>query len=131
MKIVYYLLLFIIILALSGCSGTIMNTEPDAVLADALSIQVAAQKYCLQTTCTDNQELTWTELSDYYDGFSLDNYDTSYNNGIVAILLDGKWKIYMEKEGTGELEFTHGLTPSDEDRTKVVKDTNRKFNTFS
>lgn len=79
--------------------------------------------YCAQVECAGNQELLWSDVTPYIVGIDYSEYDLDNNGGIVASLVNDSWRIDMEKAGTGEYEFTEGLTPSSEDRNAVVEDT--------
>ena len=103
--------------------GTIIeNTQKDSILADALAIENAAKLYCSQTTCDSDQDLTWTELSPYVEGITLSDYDFTNNTGIVATKTASGWTVDLERDGTGDWEFTQGQVPSASSRTQVIAD---------
>lgn len=109
--------------AIPAVGQIVENTQKDAILADALAIENAAKLYCSQTTCTVDQELTWTQLQDYVEAIDEAYYDFTNNGGVVATKLNGDWTIDLEADGTGEWEFTQGHVPSQTDRASVVEDT--------
>ncbi len=98
------------------------NTARDAVLADALAIENAAKLYCSQTTCSSDEELTWTQLENYVEGLDETDYDFTNNMGIIATKENGRWTVDLERSGTGDWEFTQDLTPSENDRSAVIED---------
>lgn len=118
------LLWFTLILTSCGAQDIVdINTERDSVLVDALAVENAARLYCAQVECAGNQELLWSDVTPYIVGIDYSEYDLDNNGGIVARLVNDSWRIDMEKAGTGEYEFTEGLTPSSEDRNAVIEDT--------
>lgn len=108
--------------AIPAVGQIIENTQRDAILADALAIESAAKLYCSQTTCDADQDLTWTQLSDYVEGLDTDYYDFDNASGVVATKADGKWGVDLEALGTGEWEFLQGSVPSDSTREQVKAD---------
>ena len=111
--------------------GTIIeNTQKDAILADALSVENGAKLYCAQTTCTSSQTLTWTNVSPYVDGLDTALYDIGTSPGdTVATKTSAGWTVEMERAGnaSGDWEFDDadaGLVPSatTSDRDDVTAD---------
>lgn len=103
--------------------GTIIeNTQKDAILADALTIESAAKLYCNQTVCESDQELTWTQLSPYAEGIDETYYDFTNNTGIIATRTANGWTVDLEADGTGEWEFTQDQIPSESSRAQVIAD---------
>ncbi len=112
--------------------GTIItNTEKDAILADALSVENGAKLYCAQTTCATDETLTWTEISPYVEGLDTSLYEIGSTPGdTVATKTSAGWTVELERVGnaSGDWEFDDadaGLVPSasDVDRDDVTADT--------
>lgn len=109
--------------------GTIIdNTQKDAVLADAIAVENAANMFCAQTTCTATQGLTWAQVSPYVKGIKDTDYDFINTGNASNILYVAEqngdtWEIYLEGNGNPQLEWTAGDVPSDSDRSSVVEDT--------
>ena len=97
-------------------------TQKQSILADAISVENAAQLYCAQTTCTLTETLTWVQVRPYIMGIDESDYDFTNNGGIVATLSGGIWGIDLERAGTGEWEFTEGLNPSTSTVSDVIID---------
>lgn len=100
------------------------NTQRSIVYADALAIEHATELYCLDTLCSDGDEITYGEIS----GF-IDNFDESYyvlnNQTVVAVRGTEGVRVYLEAEGTGNYEFRAGLVPTNTTRDEsVIEDTN-------
>jgi len=104
--------------------GTIItNSQKDAILADALSVENGAKLYCAQTTCTSSQTLTWTNISPYVEGLDESYYDLTNNGGVVATKTSSGWTVDLEAAGnTGKWEFTQDAIPSASSRTQVIAD---------
>lgn len=103
--------------------GTIIeNTQKDSILADALAVENAAKLYCAASTCTDDQQLTWTQLSPYVEGIDETYYKLDNAGGVVATKTANGWTVDLEAEGTGENEFTQGQIPSQSSRDQVIED---------
>ena len=112
--------------------GTIIeNTQKDAILADALSVENGAKLFCAQTTCASDETLTWTEVSPYVEGLTTSDYEIGTTPGTtVATKTASGWEVSLERAGvaSGNWEFDEadaGLVPSDPavDRDDVTADT--------
>ncbi len=90
----------------------IVVDEKQLILNDALAVSNAAKLYCAQTTCTETEELLWTDLSVYISGLDVNMYLLTNNGGIVAKKVSGQWLIDLERAGTGEFEFPEYGDPS-------------------
>ena len=105
--------------------GTIIeNTQKDAILADALSVENGAKLYCAQTTCTASQTLTWDNVSPYVEGLDESYYLLTNNSGIVATKTASGWTVDLEATAVagGAWEFTQDAIPSVSSRTQVIAD---------
>ena len=100
----------------------VQNAARDGVLRDALEIENAAKIYCAQTTCSSNQELTWTQLREYTTGIDQSYYDFTNNSGIIATKSSGLWTVDMEADGIVEWELEQDSSPSSCDRDCIIKD---------
>lgn len=98
------------------------NAEKNSVLADAIHVENAAKLYCSQTVCDSEQRLTWSQIKDYLEGIDETDYDFTNNGGVVVQKNNGKWTVDLERAGTGEWEFTQGLTPSESTVDDVIED---------
>ncbi len=112
--------------------GTIItNTQKDAILADALSVENGAKLYCAQTTCDASQTLDWDDIKDYVEGLDTDYYDfddTGTNDLTIATKTDDGWSVTLEADGSHVAadkvwEWPAGI-PSALDRSHVAADTN-------
>jgi len=108
--------------AIPAVGKIIENTQKDAIYADALAVENAAKLFCSQTTCTADEDLTWTELQGYLDSFDSTYYTLTANNGVIATKASGKWTIYLEAATVGSWEFEAGAVPSESDRVQVTAD---------
>lgn len=108
--------------AIPAVGQIIENTQRDNILNDALTVESAAKLYCSQTTCADDEALTYTQLANYMDGFDASYYLLTNESGVIATKASGKWTVDLEAAGTGEWEFTQDAVPSESDRTQVVED---------
>lgn len=89
------------------------------LIYDANRVKLAALDYCNVHTCSDNLELTKTELLDYfYDTpFDFSMYDIEEDT-VIAIYhvtselveMERTVDIYLERPGTGEWEYPNGET---------------------
>ncbi|KFZ26452.1 MAG: Fimbrial protein precursor [Candidatus Izimaplasma bacterium HR2] len=121
--------------------GTIIdNTQKDAILADAIAIENAANLFCAQTTCeaVGTETLTWAELSSYVtgiDGADYYEFDSVASPAadvtgdvIIATLTTNGWEIQLN--GTSATVTAGGYdwmpttaadrVPSQNDRSKVT-----------
>lgn len=103
-------------------SQIVINTEKDGVLADSLAIENASKLYCAQTTCSADQQLTWTQLSPYVEGLDDTYYDFTNNSGIISTKVGGIWTIDLEVVGVGEWELMQDSNPSSCDRDCIIED---------
>lgn len=110
--------------------GTIIeNTQKDAILADALAVENAANLYCAQAAggCASDEALTWAQVSPYVDGFDQSYYDLTANGGVVATKTANGWAVTLEAAGNAtdaDWEFTQSAVPSKSTRDAVIADTN-------
>ena len=108
--------------------GTIIdNTQQDAIVADAIAVENAANLYCAQTTCSLTQSLTWADVEPYVEGIDATYYefDLIASVGVdglgdteVALKGSGLWTVTLTADTTGEYEWPAAI-PSQNDRTNV------------
>lgn len=102
------------------------NTEKDAILQDARTIENAAGYYCAQETCTSTQQVTWLNLQPFLDKFDSSKY-TLVDATVVATKSGTDWIVVLEREGdaaAAQWEYVNALeSPSEADRDSVVADT--------
>lgn len=104
--------------------GTIIeNTQKDVILADAIAVENASRLYCSANTCDNGDLIYWNEISPYIDNFDESYYDLENNDGIVAVIVNDRYTIYLEADGIGNYEFEHGLVPSESNRDSIITDT--------
>ena len=108
--------------AVPAIGQIIENTNKSMIYADALAVEQAANIYCLDILCDDNQSLTWTQLQANIEDIDTTYYDVTNNSGIIATKTASGWTIDLEAVGTGEWEFTQGSIPSAGNRDFVVCD---------
>lgn len=107
--------------AVPSVQTIISNTRKSAVYADALAVEQAADLYCADTLCADDESLTWLILQDYVEGIDDVNYYDLEDTSVVAVLSSGSWQITLEVDGTdGDWEFDAGSTPSETTRDAAV-----------
>lgn len=111
--------------------GTIIeNTQRDAILADAIQVENAANLYCASNSCDTDEELVWDDLSPYVQGISASGqYDfavTGHSNDLtVAEKTPNGWEVYLEADGdNSDWEWSAGAIPKNSTRTQVVVDDN-------
>ncbi len=79
--------------------GTIIdNTQKDAIHADAIAVENAANLFCAQTSCASNETLMWSEVDDYVEGISITYYDfdgSGTGDVIVASKTANGWEIQL------------------------------------
>lgn len=102
-------------------TAEILVLEQQIILTEALVVENAAKLYCASTSCSASEELTYTQLSPYFD-IQTANYDFTNNGGIIASKVGDNWQIDLERDGTGEWEFPEGLVPSLEDVSSIIVD---------
>ena len=111
--------------------GTIIeNTQKDAILNDALQIENAANMFCASASpaCATDEDLTFTEVSLYIEGFDTSIYEISLTPGdTVASKTGSGWEVSLERLGanSGEWEFDAadaGLVPSASTRSNITAD---------
>ena len=108
--------------------GTIIdNTQKDAIVADAIAVENAANLYCAQTTCTLTQELTWVLIEPYTKGIDATYYEFDLvasvgsddaGDVVVAVQGSGLWTVTLTADTTGEYEWPAAI-PSQSSRTNV------------
>lgn len=104
--------------------GTIIeNTREEAVWADALAMEQAAELYCADTLCEVGDDLQYSDLSHYVNGLDEDYYDLDSSTDVVFIGADGM-HVHLEAKGIGNLEFPEGFIPSQLTRDDIIIDTN-------
>lgn len=115
MKKTFWVLLIVSILFTSACNQEeepVATNEQLEVYQDAVSIEQAAKLHCALEVCTQEEELTWVDLSSYITTLDISDYDFTVNAGSIAVFDDGDWEVYMERSGTGDYEFPLGDVPS-------------------
>ncbi len=114
--------------------GTIIdNTQKDAIVADAIAVENAANLYCAQTTCGTTQNLSWDDVEPYVEGITTGvagGYEVGVGGvDIVAVKSASGWTVTLEAYGTASsgdtdnYEWPAGI-PSNLDRDHVVYDEN-------
>ena len=108
--------------------GTIIdNTQQDAIVADAIAIENAANLYCAQTTCSLTQSLSWTDVEPYVEGIDATYYEFDaiasqgadvLGDAIVAVKGSGLWTVTLLADTVGEYEWPAAI-PSQNDRDNV------------
>lgn len=108
--------------------GTIIdNTQQDAIVADAIAVENAANLFCAQTTCTLTQELTWAQIEPYTKGIDPTYYefDVSTSVGVdgdgdvvIAVQADGLWTVTLLADSANEYEWPAAI-PSQNNRDNV------------
>jgi len=124
-KLAWGILLILNLFVLSAVVGTIIeNTQKDAILADALSVENGAKLYCAQTTCASDEELTWTMVSPYVEGLDESYYLLTNNGGVVATKTTAGWTVDLEAIAVAgdAWEFTQDAIPSNSTRDQVIAD---------
>ncbi len=109
--------------------GTIIdNTTKDAIVADAIAVENAANLYCAQTTCSLTQNLTWAEVEPYVEGIDATYYefDTVASVGVdgagdvvVAVKGSGLWTVTLTADTDDEYQWPAAI-PSQNDRSNVT-----------
>ena len=115
--------------AIPAVGSIISNTEKDAVLADALSIENAAKTYCGSKTCTTAElaGLEWDDIKEYIGSFDEAAYEeTDGDAGTVGATLvsnsGGDWTVTLT-QAAAYTASTYGFgpaVPSDSDRDQVT-----------
>ena len=110
--------------------GTIIdNTQQDAIVADAIAVENAANLYCAQTTCSLTESLTWADVEPYVEGIDATYYEfdatasvgvDGAGDAVVAVKGSGLWTVTLTADTTGEYEWP-GAIPSQSDRTNVAE----------
>ena len=118
-----FMLGIIFAFAIPAVGQIIINSEKDILLNDARIIEQVAEMYCDEEICTDNQELTYEDIGDDIIGFDRSFYDFE-NDDVIAKKDNGRWKIYLERQGVGEYEFQQWFVPTECDRDCIIEDTN-------
>ena len=91
---------------------------------DAIEVETAGHTYCSFNACSVGTQLSWAVLSPYFINLNTNNYDMANNGGIVAtVVADGFITVDLERNGTGDWEFTEGLVPSNATLDDVIIDT--------
>ena len=90
---------------------------------DALEVENAGHTYCAYTNCINGTQLSWALLSPYFINIDTNNYDLANNGGVVATVVNGFITVDLERNGTGDWEFTEGLIPSQTFTDDVIIDT--------
>ena len=108
--------------------GTIVgNTRMDAIRADAIAVENAANLYCAQTACTTDETLTWADVKSYVEGID----PTYYEFDLISSATDGAgdaevatksaagWTVTLEAYTVGDYEFLSAI-PSQSTRSNVT-----------
>ena len=89
--------------------GTIIdNTQKDAIHADAIAVENAANLFCAQTSCASNETLMWSEVDDYVEGISITYYDfddTGTGDIVVATKTTNGWRVQLNGITTGDYDW--------------------------
>lgn len=105
--------------AIPAVGNIISNTQKDAIVADAIAVENAAQLYCSSNTCASNEALSWADLKDFVDGVDGTYYefDSVASAGdvtgdvTIATLTSGEWVINLQAYNTANNDWD-SATPS-------------------
>ena len=85
--------------AVPAVSSFLDNAKKQAVYQDAVAVRNAAAYFCAEPTetCADGEELVYTDLSEYRDGFDAAAYDTGATDVLATYTLaSNSWAITLE-----------------------------------
>lgn len=109
--------------------GTIIdNTQKDAIVADAIAVENAANLYCAQTTCSLTQNLEWADVEPYVEGIDPIYYEfdlilspaaDNLGDAVVATKLNGLWTVTLTASVGTDYDWPAAI-PSQSDRGNVA-----------
>ncbi|MBU1020017.1 MAG: prepilin-type N-terminal cleavage/methylation domain-containing protein [Firmicutes bacterium] len=97
--------------------GTIIdNTNKDAVIADALAVENAANLYCASTQCDSDVALTWAQVGPFVSGLDIAEYTIATNIVQRNAATDG-WTVNLPKN-TAKYSY-YGIPSEDTTRAGI------------
>lgn len=115
-----YVLVLVVIITRSG--GIEYDEEQIEVYNDALNVESAAEMYCELNVCGYITLMEYEEIEMYLTGVDITKYDLNSNGGIIVSHVNGRYKVSLERIGTGGYEFPYGQTPSESNISDVEID---------
>ena len=93
--------------AVPAVSNFLERAQKQSIYQDAVAVRNAAAYYCAEptVTCTDGEELIYSQISSYLDGFDATIYDTGATDILATYTAaSNSWAVTLERTTDGATE---------------------------